>query len=358
MTAPDDLTSGTNKPVSVSFDTAAPSSNRACVEGTQLDVYTGVWNRTSGVRRRLRSPATLDHRLRLGTIRLVQGASSPPVMRSMLAARFAMLARSLYPWRGYGPGLVVSCLAAVFLAPSLPIRRRKDKLLRGWKLVALFAPSIPLILGVLVVLEFVKDDAYISFRYAHNLVTGNGLVFNAGERLEGYTNFLWTMVMVPFEALGCDLFQVCEVLGTLLSIGVIVRMGTLAVRWDEQREDYSFLYASMWLATSSSWVLWAKAGLEQSLAALLPLLGAYELFRAMEAEREVRKPAKGMSPSRRALLAGIYLGLGCLTRPEIHLMTLIVGAPLLVEAIRRRRVPPIAVPFVVAVLALTVPFLT
>jgi hypothetical protein len=36
--------------------------------------------------------------------------------------------------------------------------------------------------------EYVQDDAYISFAYARNLVEGNGLVFNVGERVEGYTN--------------------------------------------------------------------------------------------------------------------------------------------------------------------------
>jgi hypothetical protein len=39
------------------------------------------------------------------------------------------------------------------------------------------------------------DDMMISMRYARNLAEGNGLVWNPGERVEGYTNFLWTMVM-------------------------------------------------------------------------------------------------------------------------------------------------------------------
>jgi len=37
------------------------------------------------------------------------------------------------------------------------------------------------------VLGFVCDDAYISFRYAENLVRHGSLVYNLGERLEGYT---------------------------------------------------------------------------------------------------------------------------------------------------------------------------
>ncbi|MCX7840525.1 MAG: hypothetical protein N2559_13895, partial [Anaerolineae bacterium] len=43
------------------------------------------------------------------------------------------------------------------------------------------------------------DDAYISFRYAQNALRGHGLVFNPGERVEGFTNFLWTALMIPLE---------------------------------------------------------------------------------------------------------------------------------------------------------------
>jgi arabinofuranosyltransferase len=42
-----------------------------------------------------------------------------------------------------------------------------------------------------------SDDAYISYRYAHNLIDGVGLVFNPGERVEGYSNFLYTLLMAP-----------------------------------------------------------------------------------------------------------------------------------------------------------------
>ncbi len=41
------------------------------------------------------------------------------------------------------------------------------------------------------------DDAYISYRYARNLVNGNGLVYNPGERVEGYSNFLYVLLMAP-----------------------------------------------------------------------------------------------------------------------------------------------------------------
>ncbi len=39
------------------------------------------------------------------------------------------------------------------------------------------------------------DDAMVSMRYAANWAEGDGLVWNPGERIEGYSNFGWTVVM-------------------------------------------------------------------------------------------------------------------------------------------------------------------
>lgn len=42
------------------------------------------------------------------------------------------------------------------------------------------------------------DDAYISFQYARNWAEGKGIVFNPGERVEGYSNFLWVALLAGF----------------------------------------------------------------------------------------------------------------------------------------------------------------
>src|SRR5215831_17241797 len=72
--------------------------------------------------------------------------------------------------------------------------------------------SARLLLGVIAVLalgvahiyylRFVCDDAFISYRYAANLAHGRGLVFNPGERVEGYTNFLWVVLCSALIRLG------------------------------------------------------------------------------------------------------------------------------------------------------------
>jgi arabinofuranosyltransferase len=45
------------------------------------------------------------------------------------------------------------------------------------------------------------DDAMISMRYAYNLAHGNGLVWNIGERVQGYTNPLWVFYMAALHLL-------------------------------------------------------------------------------------------------------------------------------------------------------------
>jgi hypothetical protein len=49
---------------------------------------------------------------------------------------------------------------------------------------------------------WLSDDSFISFRYAQQLVHGNGLVYNAGERVEAYTNLLWTLLLAAAMRIG------------------------------------------------------------------------------------------------------------------------------------------------------------
>ena len=50
--------------------------------------------------------------------------------------------------------------------------------------------------------NWTPDDAFISFEYARNLAEGNGLVFNDGERVEGFSNLLWTLLLAAVHRVG------------------------------------------------------------------------------------------------------------------------------------------------------------
>ena len=50
-----------------------------------------------------------------------------------------------------------------------------------------------------------EEDAYISYRYASNLVSQGELVYNSGERVEGFSNLSWTLALASLYALGIPL---------------------------------------------------------------------------------------------------------------------------------------------------------
>lgn len=45
------------------------------------------------------------------------------------------------------------------------------------------------------------DDSYITFRYARNILAGNGFVYNPGEHVLGTTTPLYTILLVLLGAL-------------------------------------------------------------------------------------------------------------------------------------------------------------
>ena len=49
---------------------------------------------------------------------------------------------------------------------------------------------------------YAVDDAYIGFRFLDNWLDGQGMVFNPEERVEGYTNFLWLVILAPLRLTG------------------------------------------------------------------------------------------------------------------------------------------------------------
>src|SRR5262245_43384188 len=51
---------------------------------------------------------------------------------------------------------------------------------------------------------YVVDDVFINLRYAQHLVDGAGLVFNPGERVEGYTNVTEVLLAALCLRLGLD----------------------------------------------------------------------------------------------------------------------------------------------------------
>jgi arabinofuranosyltransferase len=120
--------------------------------------------------------------------------------------------------------------------------------------------------------NFLVDDAFISFRYAANLAAGRGLVYNPGERVEGYTNFLWTLILAGAGRAGFDIPAAALVLGMLFSFGAV---GVLLLIGRETLAGCPPLLQvlpALLLASNRSFWLWAVSGMETNLFVFLVLL--------------------------------------------------------------------------------------
>jgi arabinofuranosyltransferase len=154
------------------------------------------------------------------------------------------------------------------------------------------------------------DDAYIAFRYADHLARGQGIVFNPGERVEGYSDFLWVVLLAFFARGGRDLVLPAQMLGlaaAVASVGLVA----VALRSVFAVTQPVVLGSACLLIAGSGYVAaWAVGGLETALFGLL-LLAAWMRW-AVEIE----------SPRFRWPLAALLFALVAMVRAEGVLIAL------------------------------------
>jgi hypothetical protein len=116
------------------------------------------------------------------------------------------------------------------------------------------------------------DDAYISYRYARHLVEGDGLVFNVGERVEGYTNLLWTLLIAGGVALGVSAPLVTHVLSLASGALLLVSSQLYAALLLPAGRLWLAAFAPLAVLAANSFVAWTPSGLETLLFAALVTL--------------------------------------------------------------------------------------
>jgi arabinofuranosyltransferase len=102
---------------------------------------------------------------------------------------------------------------------------------RNVRILTFFAALLPL--GWLVWrFAFVTDDAFITFRYALNWAEGLGLVYHPGETppVEGYSEFLWAILMGLGIRLGWAPEGFSQVLGVISAVLLLVGWSRYASR--------------------------------------------------------------------------------------------------------------------------------
>lgn len=221
------------------------------------------------------------------------------------------------------PWLVVNVL--VIAAGALVLARVS----REYAVMAIVGSAAILLLQH-VYFHYTSDDAYISYRYARNFGDGAGLVWNRGEHVEGYSNFLWVAVLAGLHRLGADIVFSARWLGLALAVGCSGLTYRLTRDLsdhaaDDERSRTAGLLAALLLAASGVWGLWAAAGLEAPLFALFVLLAVLAHLR--------ERPGADRRPMwRRVPLSGAIWALAAMTRPDGLLLFGISGAFKCVDA--------------------------
>lgn len=174
---------------------------------------------------------------------------------------------------------------------------------------------------------FIQDDAFISLRYASNLALGHGLVWNPGEvpPVEGYTNFLWVMLLSLVELQGLDPVPWSIGLGLFCGAGTLWITFLLALRVTGSS-------AASWLAVyllgiNYTFSCYMTGGLETSLQTLLVTLAVFWSLRCIDA---------GL-PRKDLQLLSLLLGLLVMVRMDSAIFGSILVLHVFAEAWRQQK---------------------
>ena len=185
-----------------------------------------------------------------------------------------------------------------------------------------------------------QDDAFISLRYAQNLVDGHGLVYNPGERVEGFSNLAWTVLLAGPLALGADPVTSSALLGLVHLVLAVAATGALGVLI-AGRSPWALLPALL-VSLDPFGALEAVEGLETTLYMAVIAAGFARLV--VELSSDERPPAPTAH-----LASSLVFAAAATVRPEAPLLPALAHLGLLVHAVAQRG--PIKQRFIAAVVA-------
>ena len=159
------------------------------------------------------------------------------------------------------------------------------------------------------------DDALITYQYARNIARGKGFVYNEGQRVQGTTTPLFTLLMTAIAIVGIDLVKAGTWIGILAGLALCAIVYSLGLKLQGPLAGF---VAALLTATSGHLAANASSGMETTLYTTLILgtLYCYVLHRHVWA----------------AALAGVCV----LTRLD---GLAAATAILLILTIRRKRLP-------------------
>ena len=122
------------------------------------------------------------------------------------------------------------------------------------------------------------DDLFIYLRYAENFAGGAGLVFNPGERVEGFSSPPWVLLQSLAFFMGFEAVTFTKVLGILSLLSLMAAAGMITLDLTGGSRILALL-ACLLLALNSYLVSWSIMGLETPLFLSLMFWTVYALMK-------------------------------------------------------------------------------
>ncbi len=133
------------------------------------------------------------------------------------------------------------------------------------------------------------DDAMISMRYAWNFAHGNGLLWNVGQRVEGYSNLLMTLIMALSATLLNKALAVLaiQILGipTVMLTAWLSRRVALELRPAEEHKAVLGILVMGGVLFYYPLSYWSLMGMETGLLALLVIAQFWFALRWLKTDR-------------------------------------------------------------------------
>ena len=172
--------------------------------------------------------------------------------------------------------------------------------------------------------RFIQDDAFISFVYARNLVTGQGLTW-FGICVEGYTNFLWVLLISLGMRINIEPVLFSHILGILFFVVAVYCTSRIALDVTESKP--LSLLATLLLIGNYSFASYATGGLETMMQTALVSLAMLYFYQAR---------TNPESSNMWHIFFSIFCGLAILTRPDSVVLIAIIWVFQIFGYIRRK----------------------
>ena len=143
--------------------------------------------------------------------------------------------------------------------------------------IALRVIGVMLFLYVALITSWISDDAQITFRQVLNFISGDGIVFNFGERVQAFTHPLWFFLLSGVISLTSEMFVTTSVLSIVISTFAILTLFLLELNL--RNTVITYISPVLYLIFSFAFCDYMTSGLENPLSYLLLSILLFLLFK-------------------------------------------------------------------------------